>query len=102
MTSRWDNRFEITLSGDQNGIIEALGHHGWCQVIEDANISGHFAMLKKIPFKARLALPVIRHLDGGLSIPHFTGVGVATRYAVSGELEAKFRPDADWICELIA
>ena len=101
-TFRWDNRFEITLSGDQNGIIEALGHHGWCQVIEDANISGHSAMLNKIPFKARLALPVIRHLDGGLSIPHFTRVGVATRYAVSGELEAEFRPDADWICELIA
>jgi tRNA(Ile)-lysidine synthase len=101
-TVRWDNRFEITLSGAQSAIVEALGHHGWCQVIEDANISGHVTMLKQIPFKARLALPVIRHLDGQLSIPHFRGMGVAGEYAVSGELVADFRPDADWVCELVA
>ena len=101
-TFRWDNRFEITLSGDQSAIIEALGHHGWCQVIGDANISEHFAMLKQIPFKARLALPVIRHLDGGLSIPHFRRIDVAEGCAVSRKLVAEFRPDADWVCELVA
>ncbi len=101
-TVRWDNRFEITLSGAKSAIVEALGHHGWCQIIEDANISGHVTMLKQIPFKARLALPVIRHLDGQLSIPHFKGTDVVGEYAVSGELVADFRPDADWVCELVA
>ena len=101
-TFRWDNRFEITLSGNQSAIIEALGHHGWCQVIDNANISGNFAMLKQIPFKARLSLPVIRHLDGGLSIPHFRGVGIEKGYDVSCEPVAEFRPDADWVCELVS
>ena len=59
-------------------------------------------MLKQIPFKARLALPVIRHLDGGLSIPHFKGMDVADGCVVSRELVAEFRPDADWIRELVA
>jgi len=59
-------------------------------------------MLKQIPFKARLALPVIRHLDGGLSIPHFTRMDVAEGCVVSRELVAEFRPDADWVCELVA
>jgi hypothetical protein len=102
MTSRWDNRFEITLSGGQSVIIEALGHRGWRQVTEDKNISEHFSILRQLPFKARLSLPVIRHLDGGLSIPHFTRVeaqkvGSAPSFAV-----AEFRPDADWLWELVA
>ena len=102
MTSRWDNRFEITLSGGQSVIIEALGHRGWRQVTEDKNISEHFSILKQVPFKARLSLPVIRHLDGGLSIPHFKGKNVAATCAGSYSIVAEFRPDADWISELVA
>ena len=101
-TCRWDNRFEITLSGAQSGIIEALGHHGWRQVTEDKNISEHFSMLKQVPFKARLSLPVIRHLDGGLSIPHFRRVNVAETCVAAYSVVAEFRPDADWISELVA
>jgi len=101
-TSRWDNRFEITLSGGQSGVIEALGHHGWRQVTKTKNISEHFSVLKQVPFKARLSLPVIRHLDGGLSIPHFTGVNDAETCVASCSVVAEFRPDADWISELVA
>jgi tRNA(Ile)-lysidine synthase len=101
-TSRWDNRFEITLLGGQNAIIEALGHRGWRQVTGDKNISEHFSMLKQVPFKARLSLPVIRHLDGGLSIPHFTKGNVAENRVASYSVVAEFRPDADWISELVA
>ena len=59
-------------------------------------------MLKQIPFKARLSLPVIRHLDGGLSIPHFRRIDVAEECVVSRELVAEFRPDADCVFELVA
>jgi hypothetical protein len=101
-TSRWDNRFEITLLGGQNAIIEALGHRGWRQVTGDKNISEHFSMLKQVPFKARLSLPVIRHLDGGLSIPHFTGTNMSEVGTASISVVAEFRPDADWMWELVA
>jgi tRNA(Ile)-lysidine synthase len=101
-TSRWDNRFEITVSGGQSGVIEALGHHGWRQVTKAKNISEHFSMLKQVPFRARLSLPVIRHLDGGLSIPHFTRGNVAENRVASYSVVAEFRPDADWISELVA
>jgi hypothetical protein len=100
-TSRWDNRFEITLSGGQSGVIEALGHHGWRQVTKAKNISEHFSMLKQVPFRARLSLPVIRHLDGGLSIPHFRGLNVSKTGAASHSVVAEFRPDANWINELV-
>jgi hypothetical protein len=102
MTSRWDNRFEITLLGGQSAIIEALGHRGWRQVTEDKNIYEHFSILKQVPFKARLSLPVVRHLDGGLSIPHFTRVNSAKGCCASRSVVAEFRPDADWMWELVA
>ncbi|MFL2933868.1 MAG: tRNA lysidine(34) synthetase TilS [Thalassobaculaceae bacterium] len=102
ITSRWDNRFEITLSGGQSVIIEALGHRGWRQVTKDKNISEHFSILKQVPFKARLSLPVVRHLDGGLSIPHFTGVNDVKVCSAACSVVAEFRPDADWIWELVA
>ena len=99
--TRWDNRFEVLRMDETDAYIEKLGYHGWLQIKMGKKVYGDVNSLLKIPFGARLSLPVVRHLDGTLLIPHFV-VNVNTDFNSENILPvAQFKPDEDWFCDLV-
>ena len=99
--TRWDNRFEVLRVDETDGYIEKLGYHGWSQIKMGKKVFGDVNFLFKIPFAARLSLPVVRHLDGTLLIPHFVSnidAGVKSGYDLP---IAQFKPDEEWFCDLV-
>jgi len=64
-------------------------------------VAGDVNSLLNIPFGARLSLPVVRHLDGTLLIPHFVS-NIGAEFKSEYNLPfAQFKPDEDWICDLV-
>ena len=59
--------------------------------------SGYHAAL---PYPARVVAPVIRELDGRVSVPHFVGCGSDGR-VVKPPVDLRFHPDADWIAQAV-
>ena len=86
---------------ETDAYIEKLGYHGWLQIKMGKKVYGDVNSLLKIPFGARLSLPVVRHLDGTLLIPHFV-VNIDTDFNSENILPvAQFKPDEDWFCDLV-
>ena len=99
--TRWDNRFEVLQMDEADAYIEKLGYHGWLQIKMGKKVFGDVNFLFKIPFAARLSLPVVRHLDGTLLIPHFIS-NINTDFVSKCSLPiAQFKPDEDWFCDLV-
>jgi tRNA(Ile)-lysidine synthase len=100
-SGRWDNRFEMTSFINEPLGIGPLGGTGWIQLKKNFNRRSELATLYDVPYGARLSLPVARHLDGTVLIPHFKGRGLLSSSEDKMLVTALFRPDSDWICELL-
>ena len=100
-SGRWDNRFEMTSFINEPLDIGPLGENGWSQLKKNASQRSELATLYDVPYGARLSLPVARHLDGTLSIPHFKGRRLLSPPEDEALVTALFKPDSDWICELL-
>jgi tRNA(Ile)-lysidine synthase len=100
-SGRWDNRFEMSCFTNKPLNIELLGENGWSQFKKNASQRSELATLYDVPYGARLSLPVARHLDGTLLIPHFRGRRLLSPSDDEALVTALFKPDSDWICELV-
>lgn len=94
----WDGRYEVRNDGVAPVRVGVCGHEGWRRwrrsMAKWAYEARRFAT---IPHRARLALPMVVDLDGGIALPHLTGdAGHATAW-VGQTVRLRFRPmDVFW------
>jgi tRNA(Ile)-lysidine synthase len=99
---RWDNRFQACWRGSGSIVLGPLGEDGWEWIKRNDPRINTARGLAVMPHAARLSIPVIRELDGTVSVPHFVeGDGVKSA-VYDPPLTIGFCPDAEWIGSLIA
>ncbi len=100
LRTRWDNRFEVRLDSDQPARLETLDARGWAALERQMRDQAPRPDPWTWPQTARLAYPVVRHLDGTASLPHFVRDVGACRTRSGGRAVIRFCPDQDWIRNL--
>ena len=100
--TRWDNRFEVVLGGSEPALLGTLDARGWNRLARDCRGCPAATEPWRWPREARLSYPVVRHLDGTVSIPHLVEDVGACRRSSSRRVGLAFCPDQDWIRNLAA
>ena len=100
--TRWDNRLEVLLDAGEPARLETLDVHGWGVLARDIRGRGPLPDPWNWPQAARLAHPVVRHLDGTASLPHLVGDVGACGTQSDGRAVIRFCPDQDWIRDLVS
>ncbi len=100
LRTRWDNRFEVRLDGDEPARLGTLDARGWGKIARQVRDRAPQSNPWSWPRAARLAYPVVRHLDGTTSLPHFVRDVGACQARSGGRAVIRFCPDQDWIRNL--
>ena len=100
LRTRWDNRFEVRLDGDEPARLGTLDARGWAVLASQMRGQAPQPDPWSWPQAARLAFPVVRHLDGTTSLPHFVRDAGACPTRTGGRAVICFSPDQDWIRNL--
>lgn len=89
--ARWDGRFEVENPTDRPVRVEACGTEGWRRWRRTAPARA-VAAGASIPHAARLALPAVVDLDGGIALPHLVPSAAAPSGWVGEAVRVRFRP----------
>ncbi|NQW12248.1 MAG: tRNA lysidine(34) synthetase TilS [Alphaproteobacteria bacterium] len=91
-TRVWDGRYSIRNEGTAPVRVEACGSEGWRRWRRSIGASGlgtREGML--IPHPARLALPMVVDLDGGIALPHLTEQAANATAWIGDRVRVRFR-----------
>lgn len=88
-TGRWDGRFDIDNQTDKPVRVGVCGEEGWRRWRRSA---GSAPGPNGVPHAARLALPAVVDLDGGIVLPHLVQSALAPSGWVGDAVRIRFRP----------
>jgi len=89
--ARWDGRFEVENPTDRPVRVGVCGTEGWRRWRRTAP-GRAVAAGSSIPHAARLALPAVVDLDGGIALPHLVPSAPAPFGWVGEAVRVRFRP----------
>lgn len=90
-TGRWDGRFDIDNPTDAPVRVGVCGEEGWRRWRRSTG-AGPSAGMRGGPHAARLALPAVVDLDGGIALPHLVQSALAPSGWVGDAVRIRFRP----------
>lgn len=99
--ARWDNRFEAVWRGSDRVTLGPMREEGWRWIKQGDPNTSVARGLDALPHAVRLSIPVIRELDGTVSVPHFKAGDSVACAACDPPLAIGFCPDTEWIRSLI-
>jgi len=89
---RWDGRFEIHNPTDAPVRVGVCGEEGWRRWRRTAGVGG-LPAAPALAHAARLALPAVVDLDGGIALPHLVESAPAPFGWVGEMVRVRFCPD---------
>ncbi|EDP62231.1 Predicted ATPase of the PP-loop superfamily implicated in cell cycle control [alpha proteobacterium BAL199] len=93
---RWDCRFEIenpTSSPVRVGVCGGEGWRRWRRTAQSSALAGR----PMVAHAARLALPAVLDLDGGIGLPHLVHSAPAPSGWVGEDVRIRFRPTVPFL-----
>lgn len=90
-SGRWDGRFDIDNPTDGPVRVGACGEAGWRRW-RRRNAGAAAGTTRAMSHAARLALPAVVDLDGGIALPHLVPSALAPSGWVGDAVRIRFRP----------